>query len=535
VSAKSVEDEVINFTVNSTTIKKQDVHTTHEATYKSSYFAGNSTLYNNDLAILSTQMSLAASSTATTFHRYGEALKLAYVSNKKIDFNETRNGYLAKAYKDLGFANDVYYKYDKSLNDTSDTVAHGIASKKIIVEGNEYTLVNVTVRGSAYGGEWASNYKITNENGVAGAYDAGREVFKHICEYVEKYKLGKNTKFWICGLSRGASAANTAASFVDRMCRDKKFKFTTDNVYVYGIATPNYANESYEEDVKFNDPLYDNIYSIVYENDISAMTAPQKWGNGRYGQVVTLPTIYISGKNIDKIEKGKKISEKEVSKKQLELAIKISKEYNEILYRLYPEKYEEMKDKIFRGFAVNKDFSKVLDSGFRILGESNAEYKELWQGIATDIIPFCISRAKKYDTDTNAWVKYNSFKEYLVDKYGEDILNKAIIEGVYSQDEETKNKTKVNNLYNKGVIKEENRDRLLQLVDLYYGVRIAMVNYNMDGDFIKLVTKRVFSELWELIKYSYPIGDATDCTRTHDGEFYLAYLRNFDLMVGDNY
>ena len=33
----------------------------------------------------------------------------------------------------MGFTDDVYYKYDKSLNDTSDTVAFGIAKKEINV------------------------------------------------------------------------------------------------------------------------------------------------------------------------------------------------------------------------------------------------------------------------------------------------------------------------------------------------------------------------------------------------------------------
>ena len=32
----------------------------------------------------------------------------------------------------MGFENDVYYKYEKPLDDISDTVAHGFATKKLI-------------------------------------------------------------------------------------------------------------------------------------------------------------------------------------------------------------------------------------------------------------------------------------------------------------------------------------------------------------------------------------------------------------------
>ncbi len=526
ISSKAIEsknNEIINFKVSSTATDTQNVRIEHDAVFNTNYFKEKSTVYNNDLAILSLQLALAASSTSESFDRYGEELSQAHVADEVIDFSKCRNGYLVNAYKAMGFNNDVYYKYNVSLNDTSDRVAHGIASKKVVINNKEYTLVNVTVRGSAYGGEWVSNYRLINEEGAIGFHTAGKEVYEHIKEYIENNKLDSNTKIWICGQSRGGAVANAAAAYIDRACEDGTFDIERENVYSYSIAAP--SNIIDEDGTEVSRPLYDNLMNVIYESDVIVLIPPIAYGCKKYGEIYQYPTINISSKDMKRIKEGKKPKNKNLTEEDIAMARSITEEYHKIRYGSYPEEYEKVKDDLYKGFSVEKEFGYAVNAALCLSGDTPEEGAEKLQKIMEQVIPFVIGRAKKYDETTQTWVKYNNIKEYLECRYGKEVYNKAIEQGVYSEEEYTDAKKRVENLYNKGLVNEENKEKIQLMVDTYYGIKVLAVNCNINKEFMQIMLDRLGDSYKEIISGCIPVSNVKNCMSNHYGEFYLALLR----------
>ena len=535
------ENIKIDFEINTTSAENMSEHLVNDATFESNYFSNVSTEYNHNLAILSLQMAMCASSTAESDVKYGEILnKISKVKDKKIDYSKSRNGYLTKAYKDMGFYKDVYYKYEKPLNDTTDTAAYGIASRKIYVNNKEYNLVSVAVRSNGYGAEWASNFMVKDENGNTGFHTAAIEVYKNIKKYIKDNKLGSNTKIWISGFSRGAAIANITGAYLDKNV--KETKIARDNIYVYGFATPQGAYDVDGEEV--SKELYNNIITVVNESDVVPMVAPSKWGYHRYGKVYTIPSIYIPSKVTSKIESGEKVNYDGLSADSIALAKKVSRDYCEIRFLNDPKTYEERKDELYVGFNVNPKLKYVLDDIFEIFANNSNEYSAKWQDIFTDLMGYAIGQTKKYDEVTKQWVTYDNLKEYIEDNGPEDMMEIAEKKGVYSKEDYDKQVKILQNmtLCNKKImpglvlnVKVDNgtTDNIKFLMDNYYAVRIMAAYYGIGQSEIKDVSGKLLDNIGNIVKTTMPFSEAASFKKNHYGDFYLAYLQNYNPATGE--
>jgi ribosomal protein L23 len=141
------------------------------------------------------------------------------------------------------------------------------------------------------------------------------------------------------------------------------------------------------------------------------------------------------------------------------------------------------------------------------------------------VIPFAIGRAKKYDEETQTWVRYNNIKEYLECRYGKEVYNKAIEQGVYSEEEYQQARNRIEELYNKGRINEENKLKIDLMVDTYYGVKVLAVNCNINKELMSKVLDRLGNCYKELISGCIPVSNVKNCMSNHYGEIYLALLR----------
>ena len=280
-STNNVNEE-IEFVYSSSALDDSGVHLKNSAVYKTEHFAKDSREYNHELAKLSLAMALASSTTAESKDNWGTDFNGIVDTTEDIDNIDpatARNAYIVDVYKKLGFYNDIYSKYEVSLNDTSDTVAYSIAMKKIEIDGKRYNLLICNTRSVSYGAEWASNFNSYNEDGITGFEAAGRAFYDAIKTYIKEYKLGKNTKVWIPGYSRGGAAANVAAGLLNKDIEAGKYKFEHKDVFSYIYATPlSVLDEEYDSEI------HNNIFNILNKADIVPRLAPSVWGFKRYGR-----------------------------------------------------------------------------------------------------------------------------------------------------------------------------------------------------------------------------------------------------------
>lgn len=236
-----------------------------EFEYSDKLFEPSAYEYNHALAKISLGAAVAAFSSKEADKFWGD----------DGDFGRDVN--IKKLYEDMGFSNIKTYNYDKSLNDTSDKAAFAIAQKKIRLSGKEYRIVALSVRGGAYGNEWVSNFNLGTGDYHEGFSQAANEVKAAVLDYVGSDL--KDTKLWITGFSRGAAVANLAAARLYQ-------SFDKGNIYAYTFATPKGTAKTDKKDEK-----YGYIYNIISENDLIPLVAPSKWGFGRYGNDISLPTL----------------------------------------------------------------------------------------------------------------------------------------------------------------------------------------------------------------------------------------------------
>ncbi len=243
---------------------------TISAVFRESDFARSAYEYNHDLAWLTLCLELSAYSAETRIS-WGED------GADDSDIAARRSANVAKAYAQLGFDRVDYYNYGVSLNESSDKVAYSIGQKTL---GDGSTLVTAFIRGGGYGGEWASNFNLTDD-AMAQGYHAGFSAAADGVLEQLKETLGGiagPVKLWITGYSRGAATANLLAGKLD------DYALTTDSLSPENIFTYTYATPCGVLPVR--DPaaeVYGNIFNIVNPGDLVTMVAPAAWGYGRYG------------------------------------------------------------------------------------------------------------------------------------------------------------------------------------------------------------------------------------------------------------
>ena len=211
-------------------------------TYKRSSFFKQSTEMDKDLAVLS--FGLAATS----------------------GVREHSNSF----YQALDFDN-IYFNDDYYNEATKDTVAYGVAHRKI--EGVD--LVAVSLRSNDYGAEWANNFLLGEEGNHNGFDEASLKVFTGVSQYLttNNYNL-EETKLWITGYSRGGALANLLAV---RVMESESLKIHAENLFTYTFEAPRaFSLENVKE--------YPNIHNFFNSADLVASFAPAEYGLYRVGQ-----------------------------------------------------------------------------------------------------------------------------------------------------------------------------------------------------------------------------------------------------------
>ena len=236
--------------------------------FNPSWFSGNSSVYNHDLAKLTSKFAM-----------------LGYASKEE----------LKNALETIGFTVDEDYidlETGKKRNGETDIeeakkrVNYFIAHKKMTVNGEKTTLVFMGLIGSSHN-QWYSNFDPGTDvvhkgfnnakNFITNSSKTGR-----LDEYFKKYLQGeKNVKILIAGHSRGAATSNlVAAELIDTG------RYTSpENVYTYAYATPNSTSNPDRGASRYN-----GIFNFVNPEDFVTKCMPSKWHYGRYGITYTLPS-----------------------------------------------------------------------------------------------------------------------------------------------------------------------------------------------------------------------------------------------------
>ena len=252
--------------------------------YKDDYFYSqdNGYSYNPDLAKASLCLEMSSFSTNTT-STWGQTAS--------VNTTLLRTLHVRELLQKLGFDMTSYQavNYDVPLTDTSDKVAYSMAMKYITNEdGGTDTLLAVPIRGGGYGGEWASNFHVSDRSGTLsgnhyGFDTAANGVLNGLSNYVANHEIKGDLKIWAVGFSRGAAVANLLGRKLNNAALGS-IKPNVCDIYVYTFATP--AGASRQSSDQFFDP---NIYNIISPVDLVPRVAPGAWGYTRYGTTLTLP------------------------------------------------------------------------------------------------------------------------------------------------------------------------------------------------------------------------------------------------------
>ena len=236
-------------------------------TYSDEYFTNSGYEYNHDLAIMSMIMMQTAFASATSSTKGWETAT--------CNFNDL--------VKKCGFS-ELDANADAVSHPGGETIGAMAASKKIVDDGQSYTLIALGIRGHNYGGEWYSNF----DTGVTGEHkgfaDAREKVLSFLKSYVAAHNIKGNIKIWVTGYSRGAIAANMVGGALDQGFKLGNAKLNPDDLYCYTFETPQGV---YDKDA--HSALYGNIHNILNHNDLVPLVSFSEWGQTRYGVDYYLP------------------------------------------------------------------------------------------------------------------------------------------------------------------------------------------------------------------------------------------------------
>lgn len=251
----------------------------HESTYvyKDSYFRDSSYIYNQNLATMSLCLELSSWASSSE-SEYGNKSVNARNLFSEIGFSEFRQ-------------NDRYYS-----KPTMDSIGVVAANKKITVNGKEYTLIALAIRGGGYESEWASNFTIGMSGFHSGFNNAKIEVENFLEKYVNELRISGNIKLWIVGYSRAGATANLVAGSINEELYKKKkshdnsfiglTRLKPEDMYVYTFEAP--LGVLKEQAFRL---VHKNIFNIVNIDDPVPYVAPKYWDFRRYGIDKKIPHI----------------------------------------------------------------------------------------------------------------------------------------------------------------------------------------------------------------------------------------------------
>ncbi len=186
----------------------------------------------------------------------------------------------------MGFANRYFSKEYSNSDYNEDGIRCALGSKKLTLNGEEYTLVLVGL-GGTNGEEWLGNFNIGTGDYHQSFLSAANGVMTLIDSYTSKLDRRNGFKFWIVGHSRGAAVANLVAAKLD----ESAVLAQPSDIFAYTYATPNVTTRDNTQS-----ELYLNIFNVVNPEDFVTYAPPPQWGYWKYGRVFSLPTVVEGSK-----------------------------------------------------------------------------------------------------------------------------------------------------------------------------------------------------------------------------------------------
>lgn len=243
--------------------------------YEDAYFHESSYIYNEHLATMSLCLDLSAWGSEEVGNNYSLKMKNAEQLLSEIGFDDFTHNY-------MDFSNNGI-----AGKPTKDSIGAVAANKQITVDGTDYTLVALAVRGGGYESEWASNFTLGESGHHQGFRDARDQVITFLNNYISNNMITGNIKLWITGYSRAAATANMVAGKIDEgSVSFADCTLALSDLYAYTFETPSGALTTDTRSSVFN-----NIFNIINPNDPVPKVAPIDWSFDRYGIDKHLPSV----------------------------------------------------------------------------------------------------------------------------------------------------------------------------------------------------------------------------------------------------
>ena len=258
------------------------------------------TIYNEHLA--TTSMAMAISAFYSSVGSDGKLSDSLDINKQYGDRSYTyKSQNIKKFLTDIGVKQeDIFINDFNSVKPTTGSIGVAIGKKSITdIDGDEYILVPIAIRGQGYESEWASNVTVGESGEEGGFASAADTVFDTVKDYIENYNLedyvtnGK-VKFWIAGYSRAGATANlTAKRLIEEYCSGESFS-TSNQVYAYCFEAP---QGGINTAMKLDESKYYSIHNCINMVDLVPLVAPEEMGFIRYGV-----DHYVPGSSSDEVE-----------------------------------------------------------------------------------------------------------------------------------------------------------------------------------------------------------------------------------------
>ena len=253
--------------------------------YDDSYFTGrNSDIYNHDLAIASCNLAISA-------FNYSGAEAAGYQAD--IAGKTVKN-----MLEQLDFHKDNIDISSYEGKPTEISIASAIATKKLNVDSEDWTLLTIAVRGGNYEAEWGGNFWIGQSGNHVGFQGAANQIKNRLKAYIKDHPLEGNVAVWITGYSRAAATANLLSADLNTKAGASYVGLDVDssNIYTYTFETPMGADES-------NLKTFDNIFNLVNPIDLVPKVAPSAWDFTRFGVDCMFPSSSTTSYYSDYLER----------------------------------------------------------------------------------------------------------------------------------------------------------------------------------------------------------------------------------------
>jgi len=187
--------------------------------------------------------------------------------------------------KQMGFddpASNEWYRQVPQHN----SIGVCCANKSLSVDGTDYTLIAVGIRGNYYRHEWGGNMNVGASGDHAGWTLCRDQVLEYVKSYIADNGISGNVKLWMAGYSRSAATANLVAAELDEgYVLSDSIVLTPDNIYCYCFECP---LPTVDENSRA--AVYGNIQNFINENDVVTCVPFSSWGFTRYGVDRVVPT-----------------------------------------------------------------------------------------------------------------------------------------------------------------------------------------------------------------------------------------------------